>query len=127
MAIETLMMTFGRPKQQADGGRCGKAGWDEAGHLPRKENNNKLKAVHWLSVCVCVCVWEYLCAFPFPARPRKHYKSFLAATCHGLSSSPALGLKTETATGTGTGTRGLRLGLWHFYEAFSQLTGFTRS
>lgn len=46
MAIETLMMTFGRPKQQKDEEGRGRAGWDEAGHLPRKENNNKLKAAH---------------------------------------------------------------------------------
>lgn len=61
MAIETLMMTFGRPKQQADEEGRGRAGWDEAGHLPRKENNNKLKAAHKqiytgsLYACVCVC------------------------------------------------------------------------
>lgn len=93
MAIETLMMTFGRPKR---GG---------AGHLPRKENNNKLKAAHKQTNLhsLSVCVWEYLCAFPFPARPRKHYKSFLAATCLGLSSflapAPAQGLRLGLGMG----------------------------
>lgn len=76
MAIETLMMTFGRPKQAAS---------PQPDEKKKKENNNKLKATHTHTHPHS----EQLCAFPFPARPRKHYKSFLAGTWRCLAVPPS--------------------------------------
>lgn len=97
-----------------------------AGHLPRKENNNKLKAAHKQiytgSLYACVCVGVFVC-FSVSGAAKKTLQ--IVFGCHLPWPELVTGPGTETETATGT--RGLRLGLWHFYEAFSQLTGFTRS